>query len=771
MLRKFPQGSAPPFAPMLVLVFVLGLAPFARASTLGQVQGVVHDPGHRPIAAAHIVLRAVRSDLSFSATTGADGAFSLQAVPPGVYSITVSSQGFADLQQTVTVTSSGAEILHFQLEVAAVSQTAEVHSESDMANVDSVTPETMISRTDIETTPGADRTNSLAMVTDYTPGAYMTHDMLHMRGGHELNWMIDGVPIPNTNIASNVAAQIDPRDIDTLEIDRGSYNADVGDRTYGMFNAMPRTGFEMSREGELVTTVGNFDQTDSQLSFGNHSERMAWFAALNGNRSNYGLMAPIETPIHDAANGYGGFASLIDNRDPSDQIRLVGQLRTDYYQIPYDPDPNDWENQLYDSSGFRDGEHESDGYSIFSWVHTLSASSLFEISPFYHYNEANYQPKPYDLPTATNARQTGQYTGAQAYYSASVRRNSFKAGLYGYAQHENDLFGVIFNDGSASNFSQTSLVTGGVEEAFIEDNYRPASWLTLIGGERQTHFQAAITENAFYPRIGMAVQVPKLNWVFRGFYGHFYQPPPLTSLAGPALAFAQSSNTSFVPLHGERDEEHQFGLQIPWRGWLLDADTFETLAHNFLDHNNIGESNIFIPITVEGAKINGWELTIRSPRSWRFGQAHLAYSNQLAQQIGPVTGGLICYDPSNPGFCASQVVPGYSALDHDQRNTLNFGFDGNLPRHAYGSVNIYYGSGFSNGYQSPPSPYTGAYLPGHTTCDLALGKSFGENWSADVNATNIANTRVLLDNSLTFGGFHENDPRQLYGEIRYRFHF
>jgi len=222
MLRKFPMGLAHALAAMLAVLFALVLAPFARASTLGQVQGVVHDPGHRPIAAGHIVLRAVRSDLSFSATTGADGAFSLQAVPPGVYSITVSSQGFADLQQTVTVTSSGAEILHFQLEVAAVSQTAEVHSESDMANVDSVTPETMISRTDIETTPGADRTNSLAMVTDYTPGAYMTHDMLHMRGGHELNWMIDGVPIPNTNIASNVAAQIDPRDIDTLEIDRGS---------------------------------------------------------------------------------------------------------------------------------------------------------------------------------------------------------------------------------------------------------------------------------------------------------------------------------------------------------------------------------------------------------------------------------------------------------------------------------------------------------------------------------------------------------------------
>ena len=766
MLRKLPLT-------VLFPALLLGLlcAPHVYASLMGQVQGIVHDPGHRPIAGAHIELHAAHSALSFTAQTNPDGEFSIPAVPSGVYIITVSSKGFSDLQQTLTVTSNGADILHFQLDVAAVTETAEVHADPQVADVDSVTPDTMISRSDIEETPGADRTNSMAMVTDYTPGAYMAHDMLHMRGGHELNWMIDGVPIPNTNIASNVAPQIDPRDIDTVEVDRGSYNADVGDRTYGMFNVMPRTGFEMSREGNFVTTFGSYDQTDSQLSLGDHSERFSWFAALNGNRSNYGLMAPIETPIHDAANGYGGFTSLIDNRDPNDQLRLVGQLRSDYYQIPYDPNASDWENQLYNSSGLRDGEHETDGYSIFSWVHTLSPSTLFEISPFYHYNDADDQPSTGDLPTATTARQTGQYTGAQAYYSTSAKRNSFKAGLYGYAQHENDLFGVVFNDGSAPNFSQTNLVTGGVEEAFVEDNYRPTSWLTLIGGERQTHFQAAITENAIYPRIGMAVQVPKLNWVFRGFYGHFYQPPPLTSVAGPALAYAQGNNTSFVPLRGERDEEHQFGLQIPWRGWLLDADTFETRANNFLDHSNIGESDIFIPLTVQGAKINGWELTLRSPRLWRYGQAHLAYSNQLAQQIGPITGGLICYDPSDPTFCAGTVTPGYSALDHDQRNTLNAGFDGHLPARAYGSVNVYYGSGFSNGFRNPPSPYTGAYLPGHTTFDLAVGKSIGENWSVSADATNVANTRVLLDNSLTFGGFHENDPRQVYGEIRYHFHF
>jgi hypothetical protein len=763
MLRRLLPALA------LACLFVCLIAGrLAWASLPGQVQGIVHDPQHRPIQGARVTLRAAQSALAFSATSNASGYFSIPAVPPGVYNLVVSSRGFATIRQTLLVTSSGSPILHLPLSVASVHQTAVVHAEQNSADANSVTPTTVVTRAAIEQTPGADRTNSMAMITDYTPGAYMTHDMLHMRGGHELNWMIDGVPLPNTNIAANVGPQIDPRDIDTVEIDRGSYSADLGDRTYGMFNVIPRTGFELYRQGSLVTTYGSFGQTDDQLSFGNHSERFAWYLAANGNRSGYGLMAPTEKPVHDAENGYGGFASLIWNRDPHDQFRSVSQLRADEYQIPYDPYPNDWENQLDPTQNLRDGDHETDGFSTFSWIHTLSSSTLVEISPFYHYNQASYRPSLSDLPAATTARQTGQYTGAQLYYSTSFLHNSLKAGLYGYGQHENDRFGVVFNDHSGPNFAQNPITTGGVEEAFIEDHYRPTRWLTFIGGERQSHFSGAISEDAIYPRVGAALLIPRLGWVLRGFYGHFYQPPPLTTVSGPLLQYAQQANTSFVPLRGERDEEHQFGLQIPWRGWLLDTDTFETLASNFLDHSNIGESDVFIPITVSRAKINGWELTLRSPELWHYGQAHFAYSNQLAQQSGPTTGGLICYPPQAP-TCATP--PGWTPLDHDQRNTLNLGFDGNLPRRAWASFNLDYGSGFTNGDSAPPSPYASAYLPGHMACDLAAGKSIGENWALSVDATNVANTRVLLDNSLTFGGFHENDPRQIYGQLRYRFHF
>jgi hypothetical protein len=341
-----------------------------------------------------------------------------------------------------------------------------------------------------------------------------------------------------------------------------------------------------------------------------------------------------------------------------------------------------------------------------------------------------------------------------------------QAGLYGFGQHDSYVFGSVFNDGSFDSFNLKDHAKGGVVEGYVSDNFKVQPWLTVIGGVRASHFASDISETYVNPRVGVAIQVPKLDWVFRGFYGRFYQPPPLLTANGPVVQYAQANNTTFQPLHGERDEEHQFGVQIPVLGWLLDVDTFKTRANNFLDHSNVGASSIYYPVTVDGALIRGWELALRSPRLGRWGQAHLAYSNQIAEQRGAITGGLVCYPIASPD-CGEDFS--YSPLDHDQRNTLNVGFDASLPWRVHGSTNVNYGSGFTNG--SPNEQYPGSYLPQHTTFDLAVSKGLGDKATVSVNALNVANRRVLLDNSLTFGGFHYNDPRQIYGEVRYRFHY
>jgi len=749
-----------------VVVFFLGATAFA--TIFGSVRGVVHDPQHRPVQGAMVMLKAQNSDWMQSQNSNDRGEFEFSSVPIGNYTITVSSPGFQQTQQSAVVQSDTSPVLHFALAVAGERETVSVSGTPVEATTDSVTPTTMVNREDIQETPGADRTNGMQMITDYVPAAYVTHDMLHMRGGHQVEWLIDGVPIPNTNIATNLGPQIDPKDIDYLEVQRGSYDADYGDRTYGIFNVAPRTGFERDRECDLMISAGNFYQTNDQISCGGHTQRFAYYASLNGNRSNYGLQAPIAQVIHDAANGYGGFASFIFNRDSKNQFRLVGSLRRDYYQIPIDPNPNSIGNSVYPSYGLRDAEREPDGYVTFSWVHTFSSNMLLTVSPFYHYNGADYKGGSNDFPVISTVNENANYAGAQVTFNATFWKNDLQAGVYGFGQHQYNYFENVFTDGS-QNFPASSVgVNGGVTALFINDKFKVTPWLTLIAGLRQTEFDSSFSESATDPRFGVAVRIPRLNWVFRGFYGYFYQPPPLVTATGALLDLANSQNFTFAPLHGERDIEWQFGVTIPYHGWNLSADNYETRAENWLDHNNIGESNLFWPITWSSALIQGWELTLRSPNLWHRSQFHLAYANQIAQATSPITGGLICPAPVTSA-CGLDIPPGLSPVDHDQRNTLNVGFNINLPGHAYASTNVYYGSGFTNG--QPGLQYPGNYLPGHTTVDFAVGKTFAEKYTVSVDALNVANRRVQLDNSLTFGGFHWNDPRQIYAEFRYRFHY
>ncbi len=761
----------------------------AFATIFGSVRGVVHDPQHRPIQGAHLTLKAQNSDWAQSQDSNNNGEFVFTSVPIGNYTVTVSSNGFQQASQGVIVQSDTSPVLHLQLAIEGVKESIVVSETPAEATTDSATPTTMLSRTDIQNTPGADRTNGMEMITDYVPASYVTHDMLHMLGGHQVEWLIDGIPIPNTNIATNLGPQIDPRDIDYLEVFSGSYDADYGDRTYGIFNVVPRTGFERSRDCDLVITGGNFYQTDNQISCGDHTERFAYYVSLNGNRSAYGLQTPVPQVVNDAENGFGGFASFIFNPNAKNQYRLITSLRRDYYQIPIDPNPNSSGNQILASSGeapscsvnedgvtqcLHDAEVEPDGYVTFSWIHTFNPNTLLTISPFYHYNGADYNASPNDYPVISTVQQNANYAGAQTVVNSTFWKNDLQAGFYSFYQHQYNYFYNYFTDpaDSSENYPASSIgVNGGVVAEFINDKFKVTPWFTLIAGLRETQFDSTVSEQATDPRFGAALRVPRLNWVFSGFYGYYYQAPPLSTATGALLGLANSQDFTFAPLHGERDIQWQYGVVIPYRDWTLTANNYETRAENWLDHNNIGESNIFWPITWHNALIQGWQLTLRSPDVLHHGQFHLAYANQIAQATSPITGGLICPTPVTSA-CPLDIPPGLAPVDHDQRNTLNVGFNGILPWKAYASTNVYYGSGFTNGlYGTPDAQYPGPYLPSHTTFDLSAGKTFAEKLTISANALNVANRRVQLDNSLTFGGFHWNDPRQIYGEVRYSFHY
>jgi TonB dependent receptor/Carboxypeptidase regulatory-like domain/TonB-dependent Receptor Plug Domain len=725
----------------VLMAMLLGAARL-QAADVGSVRGVVHDQQHRPLAEVQVKLKSATADRLEVAVTDLRGEFSFMTVPLGDYVLSFSAADFAPAAQAVTVTSGSAPVAHVQLTKGQALDTLTVTAAAETTVLNTATPTTIVNREDIARAPGADRSNSLAMITDFVPGAYVVHDQLHVRGGHQTTWAVDGVEIPNTNIASNLGPQIDPKDIDYLEVQRGSYQADEGDRTYGVFNVVPRTGFERDNQAELVASGGSYGQTNDYLSVGSHTERFAYYASVNGNRSDLGIATPVAQIIHDSQNGYGGFSTLIFNATPDDQFRLVFSARHDSYDIPNTP------GQLAD-----DVQRETDAFAILSWVRKLGADAALTSSVFFHQNQADLDGAPNDIPISTTDQRSSTYVGGQETLRWHVAQHDLQVGVTGFSQRDSENFDVLFNDGSNAPIAQTLKPTGSLVAAYLEDTYKATDWLTFAGGVRQTHFVGALTENATSPRLGVTVRLPDVNWLLRGFWGKYYQAPPLTTLSGPLLEFAQANALGFIPLHGERDEEYQAGLTIPIHGWTIDVDHFHTQARNFFDHNNIGNSNAFLPLTIDGALIQGNELAIRSPRIWDVGQFHLAYSNQTADGSGAINGGLTDFSPPAGSF----------ALDHDQRNTANAGFDLNLPRGAFASMSVYYGSGFANGDVGP------SHLPGHAEINLSAGKSFGESFSASLTVLNLANRHLLVDNSLTFGGVHYNDPRQIYAQIHYKF--
>jgi hypothetical protein len=737
-----------PFIVRYVATLLLALAwvsPCA-ATILGNLRGVVHDPQHHPMSGAKAKLQSTNSDYQMEATTNADGVFEFSGVPLGEYKVTVEAPGFAGSTQVLMLGAGSAPVLHYQLALASAHENVNVTASAADLNPESPRRDLFIDQQQITTYAGVDASNSFKIITDFVPGAYMVHDQLHVRGGHQVTWAIDGVPVPNTNIASSVGPQFNPKDVDYLEAQTGSYGAEYGDRIYGVFNMAMRNGFERNREAELVASYGNYNATDDQLSFGDHTEKFAYYASLSGNSTEYGLEPPTEYNLHNQAQGGGAFTSLIYNPSSRDQLRFNGALRLDYYQVPNDPEMQ--------AAGVNDRERERDIFGTFSWVRTYSPALMLTVSPFYHFTRAAFEGGPTDVPSATDNR-ASSYEGGQISLALVKGKHNARFGTYDFAQQDKTYFSVAANDGSGDHLSQTVTPGGNIEALFAEDQYRITSWLTLSGGLRYTHFSGNITENALDPRLGAAVRVPKLGWIARAAYSRYYQPPPLDTISGPLLDFAASQGVSFLPLQGERDEQEEFGLTIPFHGWAGDLTYFQTAARNYFDHDAIGNSNLFFPLTIDRARIRGFEVTLRSPLIAHRYHAHAVYSNQQAQAFGGITGGLTDFSPPRNGAYY---------LDHDQRNTLSAGIEGNLPWRMFASLEFNYGSGFLNG--NGPE-----HFPPNHSFDLSIGKNFGETFTLRLISTNITNERYMLDNSNTFGGTHFADPRMLSVQVKYRFKY
>ncbi len=106
------------FVWLLLAAALLVYSQPARATILGSIRGIVHDPQHRPVAGASVTLQSSTSAWSRTAQTNSDGEFEFDAVPIGEYEISVTHADFEKTTRSIVVDSGSSPVLHFPLSLA-----------------------------------------------------------------------------------------------------------------------------------------------------------------------------------------------------------------------------------------------------------------------------------------------------------------------------------------------------------------------------------------------------------------------------------------------------------------------------------------------------------------------------------------------------------------------------------------------------------------------------------------------------------------------------
>ena len=194
---------------------------------------------------------------------------------------------------------------------------------------------------------------------------------------------------------------------------------------------------------------------------------------------------------------------------------------------------------------------------------------MLTVSPFYHFNRAHYeggyvgQPDPQFNPEDDRG---SNYFGGVVSLAVNRGKHNARCGIQVFGARDNQLFGIVTSDGSNPPFSQREMVWGNVEAMFLEDQYKVTNWLTLTAACASLtsgHHQRKCHRS---PR-RCGLRVPHLNWVLRGFYGRTIRlRPSLNGPNSPLWSNRRAARLGFLPVRGERDEQHEFGRDHSLRG-------------------------------------------------------------------------------------------------------------------------------------------------------------------------------------------------------------
>jgi hypothetical protein len=191
---------------VLVVLALVGLPVFGQATSSGSLTGTVTDPKGAVIAGATVTLVSNDTKQEFTAQTNGEGTFNIPSLFAGVYTATVSQQGFKTAKVTeIKIAVGTPSSINVALEVGAASETVTIVGGGELLQTQTATVGTTLTGRQITDIPTASRNALdlvLAMPGTGTPGRPRTSSVNGLPKG-ALNITMDGINVQDNTLKSS----------------------------------------------------------------------------------------------------------------------------------------------------------------------------------------------------------------------------------------------------------------------------------------------------------------------------------------------------------------------------------------------------------------------------------------------------------------------------------------------------------------------------------------------------------------------------------------
>jgi len=657
-----------------VSLAVLIAAPlFPQSIGSGTVTGSVLDPSQMVIPKAAVELRNQVTGYTQTTQTDETGAFRFTNVPPNMYEIVVTANGFAGRREPLEIVTPVPISLTFNLEMAEVTTTMDVGASFSLIDTDPSAHTDANSSTFMKL-PSFDPASGLSSIINNSTGgtAADANGFFHPLGDHaQVSFIIDGQPISDQQ-SKVFSTQLPPDAIQSMQLITGAPDAQYGDKSSLVVNATTKSGLGARPFGSIEGVIGSFGTYGENATFGWGSAKLGNFIAINGIRTGHFLDTPEFQPFHDIGNSENIFDRSDWIPNGRDAFHLNIFLARNWFEVP----------NTYDTLSADQKQRVLTWDVAPGYQHTFGSTTLLTVNPFARRDQVNYygSRNPFDdTPVTESQNRFLTNYGVKADVSTSHKRHNLKFGTQIQQTRLEENFSMGVTSPAFAQLFPTlipyDIRTGGsyfqfhglgnINQAafYVTDDIKLGD-LSINAGFRDDQYNGLVSKNGPEPRLGISYLVNRTGTVLRVAYSRTFETPfnenLLLSSATGSGGLAQNVFGAKASYPIEPGFRNQFngGLQQKIGHWLVfDADYFWKFTHNAYDFDVLFLTPITFPITWNNSKLDGLTGRLSTINLHGF-QASTNFGHTRARYFPPENGGLVFQGTAN--------VPGVFRIDHDQ---------------------------------------------------------------------------------------------------------